>query len=230
MRSLQLPPLAKLATAGAVVGTACDALHNQAILSYDLLPVRIDLGVGVACTSLIVPPLLALAYVVIGDLFPRLARRVVCGGQPALRDLSSRQRALLAVLSTACIIRASEALATTAAPDDALGSTSFLYGLALLEWLVLDGSWATLVLAVVVSVGGPLAELPFLFSGAWHYLEPNAFPLELVGVLPSAAVGAAPAGGTWDGLDTLTGPCYFAVCTDSVALGSWFRDKEERED
>lgn len=212
-------PAAKLACTGAVVGTACDALHNQAILVYDRLPVRLDLGVGTVCTSLLVPVLLAVAYSVIGGVLPRLTAGIE-GGRPILGGRSRRERALLAVLSTACIIRASEALAS--AP---LGpSAALLLLLAAAQWAVLDGSLATLALASIVSVGGPLAELPFLYTGVWHYTQPNLFPLELLGVLsPSDPAGA------WAGLDLLTFPCYFAVCTDAVALGSWYGSGEGGE-
>ena len=39
-----------LAGVGAVVGPAVDAVHNQALLAYDVLPVSVDLGLGVAKT------------------------------------------------------------------------------------------------------------------------------------------------------------------------------------
>ena len=41
----------RLAGVGAVVGPAVDAVHNQALLAYDVLPVAVDLlGLGVAKT------------------------------------------------------------------------------------------------------------------------------------------------------------------------------------
>lgn len=213
----KLPPIAKLACTGAIVGTGCDALHNQAILAYDRFPVHFELGIGSVSTSLLVPPLLALAYGVIGGVLPRLTSGI-SGGRLLLPIRSSRERALLAVLSTSCIIRASESLVS--AP---LGpAVSFLFVLALAQWALLDGSLATLALAAFVSVGGPLAELPLLLSGSWHYLHPTYFPLEALGVYrPGDPAGA------WAGLDLLTAPCYFAVCTDAVALGVWFRSGSE---
>ena len=50
------PALGKLAATGAVLGPACDAIHNQSLLQYDVLPI----GDGIAKTSLLIPPLLAL--------------------------------------------------------------------------------------------------------------------------------------------------------------------------
>ena len=52
------PALGKLAATGAVLGPACDAIHNQSLLQYDVLPI----GDGIAKTSLLIPPLLALTY------------------------------------------------------------------------------------------------------------------------------------------------------------------------
>ena len=40
----------RLAGVGAVVGPAVDAVHNQALLAYDVLPVAVELGLGVAKT------------------------------------------------------------------------------------------------------------------------------------------------------------------------------------
>ena len=40
----------RLAGVGAIVGPAVDAVHNQALLSYDVLPISVDLGFSVAKT------------------------------------------------------------------------------------------------------------------------------------------------------------------------------------
>ena len=66
-----------LAAFGASAGPLVDAVHNQALLTYDILPVSIPLGLGVAKTSLLVPPLLAVAYALLGFTLPRLAESVV---------------------------------------------------------------------------------------------------------------------------------------------------------
>ena len=49
-------------------GPFVDAVHNQALLEYDVFP----LTLGLAHTSWIVPPLLALAYSMLGALLPSL--------------------------------------------------------------------------------------------------------------------------------------------------------------
>ena len=76
------------------------------------------------------------------------------------------------------------------------------------------------MLALVVSVGGPLAELPFMAAGAWHYLAPDYWPLAPFGLGPTDLPGSS-----WAGLLSLTGPCYFAVTTDAIALGDYFRGR-----
>ena len=58
-----------------MLGPACDAIHNQSLLQYDVLPI----GDGVAKTSLLIPPLLALTYALLGGVFPAIARRVAPG-------------------------------------------------------------------------------------------------------------------------------------------------------
>lgn len=87
----------------------------------------------------------------------------------------------------------------------------------LAEWRCLDGTWSSLALALIVAVGGPLAELPFLYAGAWHYTAPDYFPLSLLGA--DALLGGST--DAWAGLNWITAPCYFAVTTDAIALGRW---------
>lgn len=163
--------LTKLAATGALFGPACvsydrrdqrrrcrrrrphphppppprpqDAIHNQDLLQYDLLPIALELPTGVAKTALIIPPLLALTYALLGGIFPAIAQAVVGDGQarrPLLLGGSARSRAAAAVFSTSLVIKSSSLLlgaeATTGLPPSvALG---LLAGLALLQWLVLD--------------------------------------------------------------------------------------------
>ena len=56
------------------------------------------------------------------------------------------------------------------------------------------------------AVAGPLAEIPFMQLGCWHYYSPDYFPF----------------GQDLPGLSSLTGPCYFAVTQDAQALGRPF--------
>ncbi|CAE7848827.1 ANK1 [Symbiodinium sp. KB8] len=212
-----------LALVGAVLGPGVDAIHNQALLSYDVLPVSADLVLGVARTSLLVPPLLAVAYALLGSVLPSLAASILgsrnAENLPLLRGLSPLTRAILAVTSTCLIIKASELLIS--AGFSGATALPLLMLLAFFQWAVLDGRLFALVLALIAAIGGPLAELPLMWLGAWHYTAPDYWPL--------AAFGLGPASGAaWAGLSMTTGPCYFAVTTDAIALGrlfaSWRRE------
>ncbi|CAE6918717.1 Ogt [Symbiodinium sp. CCMP2592] len=212
-----------LALLGAVLGPGVDAIHNQALLSYDVLPVSADLVVGVARTSLLVPPLLAVAYALLGSVLPSLAASILgsenAGNLPLLRGLSPLSRAILAVTSTCLIIKASELL-ISAGVSGAI-ALPLLMLLAFFQWAVLDGRLFALALALVAAIGGPLAELPLMWLGAWHYTAPDYWPLAAFGL-------GATSGAAWAGLSMTTGPCYFAVTTDAMALGrlfaSWRRE------
>ena len=142
---------------------------------------------------------------------------VVGGGSPSPRGAPG-PTAALAVSSTVAIIKLSELLQRAELPPAAA-----LLLLALpcaLQWRLLDGSRASLALALLAAVGGPLAELPLMKLGAWHYLTPDYWPL--------AAWSCGPGtGNEWAGLSAITGPCYFAVTTDAIALGRWFGSEQE---
>lgn len=64
--------LLTLAAAGATLGPVTDAIHNQVLLAYDVMPVQLPVLGFVAKTSLIIPPLLAITYCLLGGIFPPL--------------------------------------------------------------------------------------------------------------------------------------------------------------
>jgi len=125
-------------------------------------------------------------------------------------------------------------------------SSSFvvLILMALVQWFVLDRTIVSLLVASITSIGGPLSELPFVGHGVWTYLDSagDYFPLKEEGILRDAIQGATTISnnnnniipqswwtfffGTSDyenlALSSLTGPCYFAVCMDAIALGRYF--------
>ena len=203
LRPVRAEALAKLGAVGFFAGPAVDAIHNQALLEYDVLPLQI----GGAATSFLIPPLLALTYALLGGLLPAAARAVVgdgsLGSAAPARKGELRLRALSAVAATCGIIKLSEILLESGAPN----ALPILALVALVEWAALDGTWASLVLGVAAAIGGPLGELPFIALGCWHYIPEAAdyYPF-----------------GTGLALSSLTGPCYFAVTTDAIALGRWF--------
>ena len=214
---------------GAVVGPLVDGIHNQAILVYETLPVALgpEGGPGLR-TSLLIPPLLGVAYAVIGGALPALVSSVIPGAlvprpTPFLpRALAPLPRAVAAVLSTCAIIKLSELLVVAALP--APSPLLILFAAAVAQWYLLDGRPAILALALVVAIGGPLCELPLMAAGCWHYLSPDYWPLAAVGFGPEQLPGSA-----WAGLLSLTAPCYFAVTTDAVALGDYFARQVEEE-
>lgn len=175
-----------------------------------------DVGFGVAKTSLLVPPLLAIAYSLLGYILPQLFGPVGTESLehlPLLRAEPGR-RAGLAVLSTCLIIKSSELLIRSTSGPWAL---PVLVTMALLQWAALDGRPASLALGVLAGILGPVAEIPLMYLGAWHYTAPDYWPLAFLGFGP---------GTTWAGLSMTTGPCYFAVTTDAIALGQLFSGKQ----
>ena len=229
-----------LAAFGGTAGPLVDSIHNQALLSYDKLPVSL-LG-GTVQTSYLIPPLLAIAYVLLGSTLPAVAQRVVGSYRPLSTStrLPARFTAVLAVSSTIAIIKASEILVTG---DDlpTAAAVGLLFGACLVQWAALDGSLSSLALAALASVGGPIAETPLMALGCWHYIQPDYFPFAAIGA--NAALG----------LSYITAPCYFgepappskhpadhlhitslfglrlcaAVTTDAIALGRWLGGEEE---
>lgn len=209
-----------LALFGATAGPLVDSIHNQCLLAYDVLPIAVLLN---ARTSLLIPPLLAITYALLGCVLPVLVEGLIGRGtavEPAAAaqaPMSPRARAGLAVATTILIIKLSEVL-TLLPMLPAAGGVGVLLACCLLQWYVLDASWSSLLLACVVAIGGPLAELPFLGLGCWHYINPDYFPLASWGF------------GEEYGLNYITAPCYWAVTTDAIALGRWLGSDPEGEE
>lgn len=209
------PVLLGLAAFGALVGPLVDAVHNQALLSYDVLPVVL----GPVHTSSLIPLLLSPTYVLLGGVIPAaLTAFFPRSSKPLFSPrigLGIVPNTLFAVSTTVGIIKASELLLASGASQ--LLATGVLYGACILQWALVDASPISAAFALVVSVAGPVAELPFTWLGLWHYL-PNVqdyWPLSFIGADSTS-------GQLWAGLAHITGPCYFAVCTDAIALGRCF--------
>uniref|UniRef100_A0A7S4QBJ3 Uncharacterized protein n=1 Tax=Ditylum brightwellii TaxID=49249 RepID=A0A7S4QBJ3_9STRA len=307
----------KLFITGATVGPVVDSLHNQCLLTYGIAPISIpwpsftmptDAAAAAAaasdatvtssylfCSSWLVPPLLGVAYVVLGGVLPRLMQILIDNVSNVNDDASTisnnngintftgnktkdtrkgfflrwkdklssplqklskinikieennndgenrqyqtgmRNRALVAVLSTALIIKLSEfletqqldAFVTNTNLDIGMSNLIIMLFAALAQWATLDGTIAALLAATVTSIGGPLSELPFVASGCWSYLPEAADYLPLSqGTALGDIVGIFASGGGGDyrdlALSSITGPCYFAVTMDAIALGRWF--------
>jgi len=134
-----------------------------------------------------------------------------------------RNKAILAVTSTAGIIKLSKILQTHEF-FDAETNLEIMAASDLLQWIALDGTPVALVASCITFVGGPLSELPFVAHGFWHYIPQSADYIPLADSLASTILG--------DGyrdlaLSSITGPCYFAVTMDSIALSRYFYSSED---
>ena len=258
MRVLPSPSTsAKLFATGFTVGPIVDSLHNQCLLEYDLSPIALAWPETLAadqtyyeyffCSSWTVPPLLGVAYVVLGGILPRLfqAGINIIGDANESRDPAKvtacaelRTKAVVAVLTTAMIIKLSEFLQTHQYALDAFpvqnvsdANLVVMFAAALLQWVLLDTTLAALLAASVTSIGGPLSELPFVANGFWHYLPQAGDYLPFAHI--SKQVGDALIWLVGDdyrdlALSSITGPCYFAVTMDAIALGRWFESSSDK--
>jgi len=228
----QLPSL-KLTLTGATVGPIVDSLHNQCLLEYgkaqiDIPSFTTDTTSYLLRTSWYIPPLLGIAYLVLGGILPRIFNAILQNVPSPQNESTLRNKAIYAVTSTALIIKLSEVLETSSLYSSST-NLSIMITAALLQWAILDKSPSSLLAASLVSIGGPLSELPFVAHDYWHYI-PSAsdyFPLKDMNV--DWEVWKVLFGSEYRdlALSSITGPCYFAVTMDAIALGRWF-DSEER--
>jgi hypothetical protein len=255
MRNLSPATSVKLFATGATIGPIVDSLHNQCLLRYDVAPIALEwptAGSGwngydyYFCSSWTVPPLLGLAYVVLGGLLPRVFQSVLAKKktlEPQAATLPFRtddrsnnsaaklqQRALLAVGSTALIIKLSEFLEVYPHVTDDIfpfleqsqAHLVIMIATVLLQWGLLDGTMEALIVASVTAIGGPLSELPFVAGGIWEYIDQAADYFPLHGVNNRLLRTLLGENYQSLALSSITGPCYFAVTTDAIALGRWF--------
>ena len=82
--------LGLLALTGGVVGPAVDGIHNSVLLAYDPFPVR---PFGLFSTSLLIPPLLAVAYALLGGVLPNILNRFLGDEEEASSSSSSSSAA-----------------------------------------------------------------------------------------------------------------------------------------
>jgi len=201
------------------------------------------------CTSWLVPPLLGFAYVVLGAILPNIISVLISQFEEEQNRFSKfkaqfndrkpstpeflKTRAIQAVISTAFIIKLSELLQTNSLPipatshQESLNLVLMVFA-ALSQWALLDKSLISLLVATITAIGGPLSEIPFVASGCWHYIPEaaNYFPLQTFSNLfPLNNLPADLA------LSDITGPCYFAVTMDAIALGRWYDSmRKEKND
>jgi len=252
------PAVAKLFLTGATVGPIVDSLHNQCLLEYHKAPISVgwpialahlDLDGALFSSSWTVPPLLGIAYVVLGGILPRLFQLLIDATSQStvgerVKDASQstgslRTRAVVAVTTTALIIKLSAYLEThsditASLPIEGVAEQhiAVLLLAALLQWATLDGTLAALLAASITSIGGPLSELPFVAYGFWEYLSQAGDYLPLQHVSAGSDIWKSLLGNDYQhlALSSLTGPCYFAVTMDAIALSRWFDSSSSEED
>ena len=243
MRMLSPSTSVKLFATGATVGPIVDSLHNQCLLRYDMAQISLEWPTALAsfsdynylfCSSWYVPPLLGVAYLVLGGVLPRLFETLLESFSiQDIRPVRStgselRTRAIAAVTTTALIIKLSEFLETNAAVTDIIplerpvAHILVLLAAALSQWALLDGSIAALIAATITSLGGPLSELPFVANDFWVYLEGAGDYLPLANIDNGLLESLLGENYQTLAISSITGPCYFAVTMDAIALGRWF--------
>mmetsp|Transcript_3945 Transcript_3945/g.5381 ORF Transcript_3945/g.5381 Transcript_3945/m.5381 type:complete len:297 (-) Transcript_3945:78-968(-) len=273
----------RLFLTGGTIGPLVDSIHNQCLLVYDRAPISIGSNVFLVskgsdavsniiesgtipdalistsnpliCTSWFIPPLLGVAYVVLGGILPRLVQRVLGSNanEPLLSqkdsilsntksfaplvsyfEAGSKKNAFLAVTTTAMIIKLSEILKTHTIEEplflshfDGFNVNIFIMIIAALsQWYSLDRTLISLIVATAAAIGGPLTELPFVANGFWHYIPEASdyFPLRDVVFDSGSIIIKGVLGDNYQdlSLSSITGPCYFAVTMDAIALGRWY--------
>ena len=108
------------------------------------------------------------------------------------------------------------------------------------QWAILDGTISSLIIASITSIGGPLSELPFVANGVWEYVDQAADYFPLLNVVPNSSNNSININSLLQivlgenyqtlALSSITGPCYFAVTMDAIALGRWFDSTIETDD
>jgi len=246
-----LPATAKLFLTGATVGPVVDSLHNQCLLYYNVAPISIEwpqalshLDGALFKSSWTVFPLLGIAYVVLGGILPRLFQLLVDSVSSSNKEIPDpsintlRTKAILAVTTTAAIIKLSDFLERNPSVTDGLPIDDpaeqhifVLLVAALAQWAWLDGTLPALLAASLTSIGGPLSELPFVADHVWVYLQSAGDYLPLQHVTDSLGILRFVLGDDYQqlALSSITGPCYFAVTMDAIALGRWFDAQSRNE-
>ncbi|GAB4822096.1 hypothetical protein N2152v2_009142 [Parachlorella kessleri] len=174
--------LGVLAVTGASAGTFLDGIHSKVqLLVYDLLPMdMLQLH-----TSMLVPPLLATFYVVLGGLVLWSDYRLA--GDASTRQAVKRSNSLLFLVASfgalAAMLELSSTLYVSGMNFDTI--CCLLAVLAAANYLAFDGTKQGLFLALLCAIAAPGCELLLMHSmGVWHYPQGN-FMHNVAGGIPS---------------------------------------------
>jgi heat shock protein 5 len=173
-----------LAAAGAVGGTLLDGIHSAAGLQvYDAAPLALP---GGAPSSLAVPPLLAVFYVVLGSL-ALAADRLPSSSSPAAAPRPPPSAAAVAAAfgMLALNLQLSAALYAAGVPYPSIAAALAAAGAA--NFAAFDRTPSGAALALLCAVGAPLGEEALLsLAPLWHYARPDltALPVPFVSWVP----------------------------------------------
>ncbi|BBN01565.1 hypothetical protein MPTK1_2g08430 [Marchantia polymorpha subsp. ruderalis] len=151
---------------GFLLGPPLDGLHSRVQLQiYDVAAVDI-LGLK---TSLWVPPLLGVFYAVVGLIQLALDRSLAPRDTIPKADL---RKVITSFLTLSLLLELSAEMYKAGVPYNI--EAYILFGLAELNWLLLENTWWGFALACFVGVVCPLAEIPILkLFDLWHYPKAN---------------------------------------------------------
>merc|ERR1711976_79351 len=165
------PIAASLFSAGFTLGPLLDGLHGRVgLLTYDALP----LDVGDLHSSLVVPPLLATFYVVLGALTMALDSAAGGGAKDAVERCSSAGYVALSLGSVAALLQLSAVLYRLGFAYSTIGAVLAAAGAA--NWAVFDRTKHGVALCALCAVAAPLSELVIVrYLGWWHYNAPDVY-------------------------------------------------------
>ena len=170
-----LPWLGKLALAGAALGPVCDNFHSGfGVLAYD----KYEIAIGAAPawwggghlfqTAAWVPPLFALAAIIIGGIDALVAARAPPAAAPSGPRVAAGVGAFVALYALSAALAGAPPLGAGVAPAT---SSLALWPPALALWALLDPSPSSFVAGALTAVGGPLIEVALL-GGGGAFAEP----------------------------------------------------------
>ena len=170
-----LPWLGKLALAGAALGPVCDNFHSGfGVLAYD----KYEIAIGAAPawwgdghlfqTAAWVPPLFALAALIIGGIDALVAARAPPAAAPSGARAAAGVGAFVALYALSAALAGAPPLGAGVAPAT---SSLALWPPALALWALLDPSPSSFVAGALTAVGGPLIEVALL-GGGGAFAEP----------------------------------------------------------
>ena len=170
-----LPWLGKLALAGAALGPVCDNFHSGfGVLAYD----KYEIAIGAAPawwgdghlfqTAAWVPPLFAVAALIIGGIDALVAARAPPAAPPSGARAAAGVGAFVALYALSAALAGAPPLGAGVAPAT---SSLALWPPALALWALLDPSPSSFVAGALTAVGGPLIEVALL-GGGGAFAEP----------------------------------------------------------